>query len=325
MKTTGILCALLMAAGLFVPGAGGAQTTIKIGYALATDSHYGVGAAKFADEIAKRTGGRFKVEQFPGSALGGEREMIESLQLGTLDMVITSSGPVSNFVPEVGITDIPFLFRDTAHARAVLDGPIGQELLARFPAKGLVAVAWGEQGFRHVTNNRRPITSPEDMKGLKLRTMENQVHMTAFRALGANPTPMAWPEVIPGLQQGTIDGEENPISVMVSVKMASVQKYLTLTRHVFSPALIMVSPKVFNGLAAADKQAFGNAAKAAGQAMRAFVDDVEKKGVEELRAQGMLVVTKVDTARFQAALAPAYAEYARKYGQASIDRIRNYK
>lgn len=109
------------------------------------------------------------------------------------------------------------------------------------------------------------------------------------------------------------------------MKMASVQKYLTLTRHVFSPALIMLSPKVFNGLAAADKQAFRTAAQAAGQAMRAFVDDVEKKGVEELRAQGMLVVTKVDTARFQAALAPGYAEYARKYGQASIDRIRNYK
>lgn len=325
MKITGILCVLLTAAGLIAPGAGRAQTTIKLGYALATDSHYGVGAAKFADEIAKRTGGRFKVEQFPGSALGGEREMIESLQLGTLDMAITSSGPVSNFVPEVGITDIPFLFRDTAHARAVLDGPIGQELLARFPAKGLIALAWGEQGFRHVTNNKRPITSPEDMKGLKLRTMENQVHMTAFRALGANPTPMAWPEVIPGLQQGTIDGQENPISVVVSAKMASVQKYLTLTRHVFSPALIMVSPKVFNGLAAADKQAFHDAAKAAGQAMRAFVDDVEKKGVEELRAQGMRVVTKVDTGRFQTALAPAYAEYARKYGQASIDRIRNYR
>lgn len=322
---TGMLHALLIAAAFFAPAAVCAQTAIKIGYALATNSHYGVGAAKFAEELARRSGGRFKVEQFPGSALGGEREMIESLQLGTLDMVVTLTGPVSNFVPEVGITDIPFLFRDTAHARAVLDGPIGQELLAKFPPKGLIALAWGEQGFRHLTNNRRAVVNPADLKGLKLRTMENQVHMTAFRVLGANPTPMAWPEVIPGLQQGTIDGQENPIAVMTSTKMATVQKYLTLTRHVFSPALFIMSANLFNRLTQPDQQAFRDAAKAGGQAMRAFVDDVEKKGVEELRAQGMQIVAAVDTAKFQAALAPAYAEYAKKYGQANIDRIRNYK
>ncbi|BBK31623.1 tripartite ATP-independent transporter DctP family solute receptor [Stella humosa] len=302
-----------------------AQTAIKVGYPLPLASHYGAGATAFAEDLARTTGGRYKVEQFPASALGGEREMIESVQLGTLDLVITSSGPVGNFVPEVAITDIPFLFRDTAHARAVLDGPIGEELLTKFPPKGLIALAWGEQGFRHLTNGKRPVSSPDDMKGLKLRTMENQVHMLAFRTLGANPTPMAWPEVVQGLQQGTIDGQENPISVIVSAKMAEVQKHLTLTRHVFSPALMIFSKQRYDTFNDADKAAFKSAGKAAAVAMRKFVDDVETKGVETLKSQGMQVVSAVDTAKFQTVLTPAYAEYAKKFGQDKIDRIRNFK
>lgn len=325
MKIARVLGVAVLA-GLLTAAAGvEAQTVIKVGYPLPNASHYGEGANAFEAELKRLTGGRYKVEQFPASALGGEREMIESVQLGTLDVVITSSGPVSNFVPEVAITDIPFLFRDTAHARAVLDGPIGEELLTKFPPKGLVALAWGEQGFRHLTNGKHPVSSPQDMKGLKLRTMENQVHMLAFRTLGANPTPMAWPEVIQGLQQGTIDGQENPIAVIVSAKMAEVQKYLTLTRHVFSPALVILSKQRWDAASAEDKAAFKSAGKAAAVAMRRFVDEVEQKGVEALKAQGMQVVTSVDTARFQAALAPAYAEYAKRFTQARIDRIRNYQ
>lgn len=325
MKITRYLGLAVLAGAIASAGPVAAQTTVKIGYSLPNTSHYGAGAGAFAAELEKAAAGRFKVEQFPASALGGEREMIESVQLGTLDLVITSSGPVGNFVPEVAITDIPFLFRDTAHARAVLDGPIGQDLLGRFPAKGLVALAWGEQGFRHLTNGKRVVQGPDDMKGLKLRTMENQVHMLAFRTLGANPTPMAWPEVVQGLQQGTIDGQENPISVIVSAKMSEVQKHLTLTRHVFSPALIIVSKQRFDALNDADKAAFRAAGKAGAAAMRAFVDDVETKGVETLRGQGMQVVTAVDTAKFQTVLAPAYAEYGKRFGQAKIDAIRDFK
>jgi len=324
MKIAALLGAITAAAVLGI-GPAFAQTSLRIGYALAPDSHYGVAAKAFGDELARLTGNRFKVEHFPSSQLGGEREMIESLQLGTLDMAVTSTGPVSNFVPEVGITDIPFLFRDTAHARAVLDGPIGQEILSKFTARGIIALAWGEQGFRHLTNGRLPVQTPGDLKGLKLRTMENQVHMTAFRTLGANPTPMAWPEVIPGLRQGTIDGQENPISVITSARLFEVQKHLTLTRHVFSPAVIMLSSSVHAKLSDTDKQAFQQAAKVAQTAMRGFVDEVERRGVAELRAAGMQVVEGVDTAQFQQALAPAYAEYAKRYGQANIDRIRAYK
>ena len=179
---------------------------VKLGYALAVNSHFGAGAKAWSESVEKSTNQAFKFNHFPSSALGGERELIEGLQLGTVEAVIVSTGALSNFVPDVGAVDIPFLFRDTAHARAVLDGKFGQDLLAKFRARGLIALAWGEQGFRHLTNNKRAVVKPEDMKGLKIRVTENPVHITAFRTLGASPTPMSWPEVIGALQQGTIDG-----------------------------------------------------------------------------------------------------------------------
>ncbi len=321
---------LLALAGLVLAlGAGSeatAQTkTLKLGYALSATSHYGQGANAFAAEIEKQSQGRFKIEQFPASALGGEREMVEGAQLGTVDLVITSTGPVGNFVPETLITDIPFLFRDYAHARGVLDGPIGQEILAKFPARGLIALAWAENGFRHLTNKTRAVNAPDDMKGLKVRTMENQVHMTAFRTLGALPTPMAWPEVFTALAQGTVDGQENPIPVIVSAKLNEVQKYLTLTGHVYSPALVIMAPAVYNPLSDADKKMFVEAAKVGGNATRAAVSEAENKGIAALKAAGMQVTEKIDNAQFQTKLSPAYAEYAKKFGEANIERIRAYK
>jgi tripartite ATP-independent transporter DctP family solute receptor len=251
--------------------------------------------------------------------------MIESVQIGTLDISFTSTGPVGNFVPEVKIVDIPFLFRDYAHARAVLDGPIGQDLLTKFPAKGLVALGWAENGFRHMTNSRRAVNTPDDLKGLKVRTMENQVHMRAFQTMGALPTPMAFSELVPALQQGTVDGQENPITVIAGNNLNQVQKYLSLTGHVYSPALLLTSPAMFNRLSAADKKLFQDAAKAAIVANRAMVIEVEDSGVAELRKRGMEVVTDVDRSKFQAALGPAFEVYAREFGAPAIQKIRDFK
>lgn len=325
MKFFRLAAVLFLAAASSTAAMAQGATVLKMGYALGPDSHYGVGAKAFADKLTELTKGRYSIQHFPNSALGGEREMIEQVQLGTLDLVSTSTGPVSNFVPEVGITDIPFLFKSPQHARAVLDGPIGADLLGKFPSHGLVALGWGEQGFRDLTNSKRQVATPEDLKGLKIRTMENPVHIEAFKVLGALPTPMAWPEVIPALQQHTIDGQENPISVIVSAKLSQVQKYLSLTRHVYSPTLFIMAPKDWNALSAEDKKAFLGAAEAGKVAMRKYVDDVEERGVAELRKQGMQVDTEIDASKFQAQLAPAYAQYAKKYGQANIDKIRDFK
>jgi tripartite ATP-independent transporter DctP family solute receptor len=309
---------------LCLSNAAAAQTKdVKIGYALAPTSHYGAGATAWGEAVQKSTSNALTFKQFPSSALGGERELIEGLQLGTVEAAIVSTGTLSNFVPEVGVTDIPFLFRDSAHARAVLDGQIGQDILNKFEGRGLVALAWGEQGFRHITNGKKPISTPEDLKGLKIRTMENPVHITAFRALGASPTPMAWPEVVGALQQGTIDGQENPLSVIVSAKLPQVQKHLALTGHVYSPAVLLVSAKFWNTLNAAQKGSIKQGAKDGATAMRKYVDDVEAKAVADLKAQGMQVTTLTDKGPFQRALGPAYKEYGVKFGKPLLDQIAN--
>ena len=323
MKLSKLVVGFSLAAG-FVAGAAG-QTVLKIGYATTASSHFGVGSSTFCDEVEKGTNGRYKCQQFPSSALGGEREMVEAVQLGTLDIVNTSTGPVGNFVTEVKIVDIPFLFRDYDHARRVMDGPIGQEILTKFPAKGLVALAWTENGFRHMTNNKRPIVKPADAAGLKMRTMENKVHMDGYRTFGIQPTPMSFPEVFGALQQGTVDGQENPIPVILASKFSQVQKYLSLTGHVYSPALLITSPRLMNKLSDADKKVFYEAAKKAAVAQRKKVNEDEANGIAQLEKEGMTVVSKVDGQGFRDALKPAYASYAKEFGADNIRKIQEFK
>lgn len=301
-----------------------AQTNMKISISIAQNSHQGVGIDTFAKEVEKRSNGRIKIQPFYSGSLGGERESIEAVQLGTQELTFTSTGPVPNFVPEARILDIPFLFRDKAHAHAVLDGPIGQEMLAKFEAKGFKALAWGENGVRHMTNNKRAVNAPGDLKGLKMRTMENDVHIAAYKGFGIITTPMAFPEVFTALQQGTVDGQENPLSVITSAKFDQVQKYMSLTGHVYSPAIFLMNKAAFDTLSAADKQIFLDAAKEAVKANRARVAEDDARGVAELRSKGMQIID-VDKAKFVAALAPVNADFEKQFGKANIDKIRAVK
>ena len=315
---------LALAALLAATGAQ-AQTVLKIGYATSATSHYGVGSTAFCDEIEKGTQGRYKCQQFPNSALGGEREQIEAVQLGTQDIVNTSTGPLGNFVPEVKIVDIPFLFRDYDHARKVMDGPIGQDLQKKMEAKGLINLAWTENGFRHMTNSKRAINQATDANGLKMRTMENKVHMDGYKTFGILPTPMPFPELFTALQQGTVDGQENPIPVILSSKFSQVQKHLSLTGHVYSPAALILSPNVWNKLSAADKQVFLEAGKKAAAAQRKKVNDDEANGIAQLEKEGMQVVKQVNGESFRKAVAPAYAGYAKEFGADKIAAIQAVK
>jgi tripartite ATP-independent transporter DctP family solute receptor len=322
MKLTRMLLAFAGAALLSTSVS--AQTEMRINISIGQNSHYGVAIDAFAKEVEARTGGRYKIKTFYNGALGAERESIEAIQLGTHELTMTSSGPVPNFVPETRILDIPFLFRDKAHARAVLDGPIGQDLLSKFETKGIKALGWAENGFRHMTNNKRPVNTPDDLKGLKMRTMENPVHIAAYKGFGIVPTPMAFTEVFTALQQGTVDGQENPLSVITAAKFEQVQKHLSLTGHVYSPAVILMSKAAFDKLSADDKKHFLAAAAEGIKANRARVDDDDAKGVADLRAKGMQVI-EVDKSKFQAALTPVFAEFAKQFGQANLDKIRNVK
>ncbi len=312
--------AALLAAPLAMPAA--AQTTITLQHALPATSHYGAGAAAFKETLERLTSNRIRVTSQRND---NEREMIESVQIGTIDCTITSTGPVGNFVPGVRVVDVPFLFRDYPHARGVLDSEIGQGLLQQFNARGLAGVIWMENGFRHLTNSRREVNAPADVRGLKVRTMENQVHMRAFQTLGALPTPMAFSELVPALQQGTVDGQENPIPVIVANNLNQVQRFLTLTGHVYSPAVLICNPGMMQRLSAADRAHFMEAARAAQRANRDKVTADDASGVEELRRRGMQVVTQVDTAAFQTALQAAFAQYERELDGALLRRIRDWR
>ena len=322
MKLSTLAIGMTLATGML---AAQAQVTLKIGYATNKESHYGVGSTMFCDEVEKNTQNRYKCQQFPSSALGGEREQIEAVQLGTQDLVNTSTGPVGNFVPEVKIVDIPFLFRDYDHARKVMDGPIGQDILSKFPSKGIIALGWTENGFRHMTNSKRDIVKPADAAGLKMRTMENKVHMDGYRTFGILPTPMAFPELFGALQQGTVDGQENPIPVILASKFSQVQKHLSLTGHVYSPALLLMSPRTWNKLTEADKKVFLEAAKKAGAAQRKKVNDDENSGIAQLEKEGVKVIKTVDSNAFREALKPAYVSYAKEFGADNIKKIQDVR
>lgn len=323
MKLRKLVIGLSLAVGFVAVAA--AQTVMKINIAIAQDSHQGIAIDTFAKEVGKRTAGRYKIETFFNASLGSERESIESVQLGTQALTFTSTGPVPNFVPEAKILDVPFLFRDKAHARAVLDGPIGQEMLTKFDSKGFKALAWGENGMRNMTNNKRPINTPDDLKGLKIRTMENPVHVAAYKGLGIVATPMAMQEVFTALQQGTVDGQENPLSVIMAAKLDQVQKHVSLTGHVYSPGIFLMNKAMFDKLSATDKTAFLAAAKEGVKANRARVDADDAKGVAYLRDKGMNVIENVDKTKFVATLAPVYVEFEKQFGKANMDKIRNYK
>ncbi|MDS1140636.1 TRAP transporter substrate-binding protein [Pusillimonas sp. SM2304] len=322
--TVGLMLSV-MAAGLALGASASAQTVMRISISSPQNSHQGVAIDTFAKEVERLTNGRYVIKTFYASSLGAEREAMESVQMGTQELTWTSSGPVPNFVPEVKILDVPYLFTDYAHARGVLDGPIGDEMLEKFEPKGFKALAWAENGFRHMTNNKHPIKVPADMQGLKMRTVENPVHIQAYKAFGINPTPMAFSEVFTALQQGTVDGQENPLSVITASKFDQVQKYLTLTGHVYSPGVYLMNKATFDKLSDEDKKAFIEAARIGVKANRDRIDSDEKNAVADLRSKGMEVIETIDKAQFQAALEPIMADFNKQFGKENLDRIRAAK
>lgn len=315
-RRTSLRLALLAAA---LPVAAWAEPTrVIITHSSPETSHFGLAAHAFAASVEAAAGDRWDVEV---QRQDNEREALETVQLGAQEFAISSAGPLGNFVPEARVFDIPFLFRDYPHARAVLDGATGQEILGRFTDAGLTGIAWGENGFRHLTTSDAVAAMPADLAGLKVRTMENQVHMQAWTAAGVLPTPMAFSELPPALQQGTVDGQENPIPVILANNFDQLQGYLYLTAHVYSPGIIVGSPAFLDGLAPDDRAVFDAAAAEAVQVNRAKVEDDERSGIEELRARGM-TVEEVDRVAVEAAMAGALPEFEAEFGADLIASIR---
>lgn len=299
------------------------QIVLRASSSTAPTHPYNEGLRKFAELVAERSDGAIEIDIFDSAQLGDERANIEDLQLGTLDIAVSSTGPLGNFESSFLILDLPYLFTDYDHAHAVLDGSVGQELIAKLEPLGIIGGAFWENGFREMTNSVRPINTPEDCKGLKLRCMENQAHMAAFSALGMDPTPMAWSEVFTALQQGVIDGQENPIAVIYSSKINEVQPYLAVTNHVYSAAMILFSKKVMDGLSEDQQAILLDAAKEVADYERGLCEDNEAGQIAEMEEAG-LQVTYPDVKPFQDALQGVYTEFAKQFGQENIDAIKNY-
>lgn len=297
--------------------------TLRIGYLLPTESQLGAGASAMAAEVARRTNGRILIEQFPDSSLGGEVEMLQGVQLGSIDLAFITGAPLPNILPEAGIFNIPFLFNDLNHAHAVLDGPIGDAYLRLLSAKDMVALAWGENGMRHITNSKRPIATPADLKGLKLRLPQSPVMLIGFQALGADAGPLPFPSLYAALQAGLYDGEENPIATILSAKFAQVQKYLTLSGHIYDPAVIVMSTDVHDDLSPDDQAIIREAARIGAIASRRYAAEAERTGVAVLKAAGMQVLAGIDRTSFARAMASATPAFERMFGRQPIDQIRS--
>ncbi len=301
--------------------------TMKLASALSMDHPYMVGAQRFADLIKVRTNGRIEMRLYPSGQLGkGEREMTEGLQQGAIDVLITSTGPLGGFNPSINILDFPFLFRDFDHVDLVMDGPIGRRLLDGFEKAHIEALAFWENGFRHLTNNRVPVKKVEDGKGLKIRTMENRVHLAAWKMAGLNPTPMAWGEVFTALQQKVIDGQENPIAVFYSSKLWDAgQKNFSLTAHVYSPAPLLMSQKTFDAMPRADQELFLRTALEVGRFQRRVNRDEEEAKLREIASRGVNVIRDVDRESFREAMSPIYHQFSEQFPKADMEAIMNAK
>jgi len=310
---------------LFFAFAGSAfALEIKFAHVVNEKDAFHVAAEKFKELVEKRSQGALTVTIFPNAKLGDERTLLERMKMGIVDAGIITNGPIINFVPSFGVIDLPFLFRDPKHAYKVLDGSIGQKLMADLESQGWKGLAFGERGFRNLTNSKRPVKVPDDIKGLKIRVMQNPVYVDSFKALGANAVPMAWTEVLTALQQGTVDGQENPLNVIMAFKLYESQKHLSITRHAYAPAPIIMSMGTWKKLTPAQQGIVKKAAQEAAEHERDWDNRMEADWLKELKAKGMIVATP-DLNPFQKAVQPVYEQYTAKYGKALIDSIRATK
>jgi TRAP-type transport system periplasmic protein len=320
-----VVCAVLMAA-VWTASAAEYKATWKLASTQSMDHPYMIGAQKFADLMKERTNGRIQTKLYPSNQLGkGEREMTEGIQQGAIDLLVTSTGPLGGFSPSINILDFPFIFRDFKHVDLVMDGPIGRKLLDDFSKANIKALSFWENGFRNLTNDRGPVKKVEDGKGLKIRTMENKVHLAAWKAAGLNPTPMAWGEVFTALQQKVIDGQENPIAVYYSAKLWDAgQKFFSLTGHVYSPSPFLMSPKALNAMPKEDQQIVLKTAMEVAKFQRKINRDGEDAKLQDMAKQGVTVTRDVDKESFKKAMAPVYSQFP-EFSKAEIDQIMNAK
>lgn len=323
---------------LFTAGQGIAadikERSIKLGYVLPEDHPLGLGAKKWSELLAQKSGGKIKARTYPAGAIGGDTQMISSLQGGIQELGLITSAPIVGVVKEFGVLDLPFIFSNEKEADAVLDGPVGQKLLAKLSDKGMVGLGWMENGFRNVTSSKRPITKAEDLQGLKIRVMQNPVYLDVFNTLGANAVPMAFTELYTALEQKAVDAQENPLAIINANKFNEVQKYLSATRHSYSPFAVIASKKFWDKLTPDEQKLFKETAIEASAYQRKVLREADRKLFAELKTKGMEVneLSPQELANMREKLRPVIDKYAKEIGEdtvketfAEIDKVRKQK
>ncbi len=286
----------------------GETYVLRLGDTLAEDHPYNVGARHFSDLVAEKTNGAVKIDVFGNSQLGAERDLLEGLQLGTVEMCVVSTAPLSGYTASFYAFDLPYIFTSSEHARGFLDSDQGMEILQSLSSQGIKGLAYWENGFRHITNSKLAITKPSDLKGLKIRTMENEVMMYSFSCVGADPTPMAFNELYTALQQKTMDGQENPYAIISTSKFYETQPYCTASGHFYAAAPLLMSQTAWDSLPAEYQEIIQECAFEARDYERQLLEDINTCRESELAGLGMQI-TQIGVAEWAPAFQPVYDKY----------------
>lgn len=304
-------CAALGSAGAF------AEIKAKLGHAMPETHPQAAAMNKFVELAAKYTNNNVKIQAFHSATLGSDEKMLQAVQTGTQEFYIGTLAPFSTRVKEVQIWDLPFLFQNTNEVYALLDGASSKKIFEKLEPAGVIGLTWTGMGFRNLSNSKHPVAKLEDINGLKVRVMTNPVALETWKTLGANATPMAFAEVFTALEIKAIDGQENPLVHMYSNKMQEVQKFISLTNHVYTPVALVVSKKFWDGLSPTDKQGVQKAATEAGLLQRKLLDEADKDVIGKFNQAGVKVneVPPAELARIQEKVKPVIAKFAPTIGE----------
>jgi len=298
---------------------------IRFGYGLADSSPSGDAVRFFASEVSKLSGGKMKVKSYGNGSLGSDEQMQNALIGGSQEMTFVSTAPLAGLVKGFGVFDLPFLFDSDKVADATLDGPAGQKLLETLPSKGLVGLLYWENGFRNITNSRHPIAKMEDLKGIKLRVMQNEVALAVFNALGANAIPMQFTELFTALETKTVDGQENPLSTIQTSKFYEVQPYLTLSKHVYTPFVLLASKRWWDGLSADEKDVIAQASRTAQTYQRKVSREADGTALTFIKNHGVKVAefSPEEKTRIRETLKPIVEKLRTNIGPDTVDSVMN--
>jgi tripartite ATP-independent transporter DctP family solute receptor len=281
------------------------------------------GMEKFVELVTEKSGGKITVKLFPGGVLGGDVQTVSALQGGVIEMTVLNAGILAGNVKQFGAVDLPFLFNSGEEADKVMDGPFGTSLIDLLPDTGLVGLAYWELGFRNLTNNRHPVTKLEDIKGLKIRTIQSPIPIELFNSLGANAVPLPYTELYTALETGTVDGQENPAANILNAKFYEVQKYMTVTRHQYNPQIVLISKKFWDGLNDEEKAVLQTAATEARDYQRKVSREIDAKAIADIKATGMEVteLAPEETEKLRAAVKPMIEKFSAEIGSETVSAL----